>query len=352
MRNWTAQRMETLKAMWTEGKSSTQISQALGGVSRNAVMGKVDRMGLMRNAIHNMRMVRTPLGACRKAMVGLGRGRPSTSGHIQSDPVAEEVVPVPAFVVAEIDIPGPLVPFDMPSETIAPVDVLDVPPVEPVHLQASNVQQETSLEPVVGPATSVDVPTPVPMVSARTPAAAAKPKRTVSDLAKAMKQSRTVTAVRAHAERASRPWKGPMTSSVRPAPREPATFSMPPKGLMDRVRIAAGGVGDVDHRTAVAFVKEMGDGMYDATRRAHQAALVAIATVLARGDPRRILVPFMPEPHVLQMMRGLAEKAIVVAGKPPERWADAETGDRAFFDDVLAVEGPLRMDVIGYRRAA
>jgi hypothetical protein len=352
MRNWTAQRMETLKAMWTEGKSSTQISQALGGVSRNAVMGKVDRMGLMRSAIHNMRMVRTPLGACRKAMIGLGRGRPTSSGHMQSDPVAEEVVPVPAFVVAEIDIPGPLASFDMPPETIVPVDVLDVLPGEPVLLQSSDVSEVIPPEFAPETITLVDAPTAASTAPVTTKAAVAKPKRTVSDLAKALKESKTATAVRAHAERASRPWKGPMTSTVRSAPREPAAFSMPPKGLMDRVRIAAGGVGDVDHRTAVAFVKEMGDGMYDATRRAHQAALVAIATVLARGDPRRILVPFMPEPHVLQMMRGLAEKAIVVAGKPPERWADAETGDRAFFDDVLAVEGPLRMDVIGYRRAA
>ena len=82
------------------------------------------------------------------------------------------------------------------------------------------------------------------------------------------------------------------------------------------------------------------------------AVLPMIATVLTRGDPRRILVPFMHEPHVLQMMRGLAEKAIVVAGKPPERWADEDEGDRAFFEDVLSVEGPRSMDEVGYRRAA
>jgi len=349
MIKWTTQRMDTLKRMWTEGKSSKQISEALGDVSRNAVMGKVDRMGLMRNALHNMRMAKAPMGACRNAMSGIGRRTKSMLGHGRAhvDLIVEEVAPVPAFVIEEIERPeAALAALSAIDETaldpVRPVDVLDAAadqkPVAPV-------QSVVAPEPIVVEAVPMHLPV-------RRRQEEPKPRRSVADLANAMKASKPVVAVRAHAERASRSWKGPLESPYRSGPKELAPFSMPPKGLMARVRTASGVMGDADHRTAVAFVKEMGDGMYDATRRAHQAALVAIATVLARGDPRRILVPFMPEPHVLQMMRGLAEKAIVVAGKPPERWADEENGDRAFFDDVLAVEGPLRTDVIGFRRAA
>ncbi|MEO0388520.1 MAG: GcrA family cell cycle regulator [Pseudomonadota bacterium] len=43
---WTDERVETLKRMWTEGKSASQIAKELGGVTRNAVIGKVHRLGL------------------------------------------------------------------------------------------------------------------------------------------------------------------------------------------------------------------------------------------------------------------------------------------------------------------
>ncbi|MBA3326407.1 MAG: GcrA cell cycle regulator [Rhodobacteraceae bacterium] len=44
--SWTDERVETLRAMWAEGKSASQIAKELGGVTRNAVIGKVHRLGL------------------------------------------------------------------------------------------------------------------------------------------------------------------------------------------------------------------------------------------------------------------------------------------------------------------
>ena len=44
--NWTDDRVEQLKNLWTEGLSASQIARALGGVTRNAVIGKVHRLGL------------------------------------------------------------------------------------------------------------------------------------------------------------------------------------------------------------------------------------------------------------------------------------------------------------------
>ena len=44
--SWTDERVELLKKMWTEGQSASQIAKELGGVTRNAVIGKVHRLGL------------------------------------------------------------------------------------------------------------------------------------------------------------------------------------------------------------------------------------------------------------------------------------------------------------------
>lgn len=48
--SWTDDRVEVLKKMWTEGQSASQIAKELGGVTRNAVIGKVHRLGLSNRA--------------------------------------------------------------------------------------------------------------------------------------------------------------------------------------------------------------------------------------------------------------------------------------------------------------
>jgi GcrA cell cycle regulator len=44
--SWNEERVETLKKLWGEGFSASQIAAQLGGVTRNAVIGKVHRLGL------------------------------------------------------------------------------------------------------------------------------------------------------------------------------------------------------------------------------------------------------------------------------------------------------------------
>ncbi|MFC5387376.1 GcrA family cell cycle regulator [Aquamicrobium segne] len=44
--SWTDERVELLQKLWAEGLSASQIAGQLGGVSRNAVIGKVHRMKL------------------------------------------------------------------------------------------------------------------------------------------------------------------------------------------------------------------------------------------------------------------------------------------------------------------
>ena len=57
--NWTEDRIESLKHDWQDGFSASQIAQRLGKVTRNAVIGKVHRLGLAGRA-NPSRGVRSP----------------------------------------------------------------------------------------------------------------------------------------------------------------------------------------------------------------------------------------------------------------------------------------------------
>jgi GcrA cell cycle regulator len=73
---WTEERVETLKKLWTEGLSASQIAKQLGGVTRNAVIGKVHRLGLAGRATPS-RPAKRPRPAARPRIVssvgGLGQ---------------------------------------------------------------------------------------------------------------------------------------------------------------------------------------------------------------------------------------------------------------------------------------
>ncbi len=47
---WTDERVATLKLLWLAGLSASQVARRLGGVTRNAVIGKVHRLGLSERA--------------------------------------------------------------------------------------------------------------------------------------------------------------------------------------------------------------------------------------------------------------------------------------------------------------
>jgi len=44
--SWTDDRVDTLKKLWNDGESASAIAHRLGDVTRNAVIGKVHRLGL------------------------------------------------------------------------------------------------------------------------------------------------------------------------------------------------------------------------------------------------------------------------------------------------------------------
>lgn len=61
---WTEERVSLLRKLWTEGLSASQIAKQLGGVTRNAVIGKVHRLGLAGRATPS-RPARRPVRAAR-----------------------------------------------------------------------------------------------------------------------------------------------------------------------------------------------------------------------------------------------------------------------------------------------
>ena len=44
--NWTEEKVNKLKELWGKGKTASQIAEIIGGISRNAVIGKAHRLNL------------------------------------------------------------------------------------------------------------------------------------------------------------------------------------------------------------------------------------------------------------------------------------------------------------------
>ena len=102
--SWTDDRVDTLKKLWSEGLSASQIAGRLGGVTRNAVIGKVHRLGLSGRAT----TIRGKSTRARRATAGAKRpskpiykqpGNPAFRSLYQGD--SEPYSPP----VEEMDIP-------------------------------------------------------------------------------------------------------------------------------------------------------------------------------------------------------------------------------------------------------
>ncbi len=98
--SWTDERVETLKRMWSEGQSASQIAKELGGVTRNAVIGKVHRLGLSNRSEGE-----------EAAVVPDPAPQPPEPQPVAAPPEAEAAPvptePEPAVVPAPADEPAP-----------------------------------------------------------------------------------------------------------------------------------------------------------------------------------------------------------------------------------------------------
>lgn len=102
--NWTDDRVEQLKKLWESGLSASQIAAELGNITRNAVIGKVHRLGLSgrakapSSAAPRQRKVRAPQHMMRISRP-MSRGNTALAQafevEVEADPVAfDNVVPM------------------------------------------------------------------------------------------------------------------------------------------------------------------------------------------------------------------------------------------------------------------
>ncbi|SDA31821.1 GcrA family cell cycle regulator [Sphingomonas sp. NFR15] len=115
---WTDERIDTLKKMWEDGQTASQIAEALGQVSRNAVIGKAHRLGLQ------------------------SRPSPVKPNDVTAEVAAKPVVEAPA------PKPAPAV----PPAAFQPVEVVAAAPADPVLEVDEDEDAEISPEPVAAPA--------------------------------------------------------------------------------------------------------------------------------------------------------------------------------------------------------
>lgn len=94
---WTDERVELLKKLWQDGLSASQIAKQLGGVTRNAVIGKVHRLGLSGRA--------TPSKPQRTVFKAPRPARPVTAQPSAPRRIAESA-PAPAPVRYVDEAPG------------------------------------------------------------------------------------------------------------------------------------------------------------------------------------------------------------------------------------------------------
>jgi GcrA cell cycle regulator len=100
---WTEERVAELKKLWAEGHSASQIAKKLGSVTRNAVIGKVHRLGLSGRATPSRPVKRPPRLARPKPQVQTTRPvaaapRPAAGSLALREPVAQAPVEADASI--------------------------------------------------------------------------------------------------------------------------------------------------------------------------------------------------------------------------------------------------------------
>ncbi|WP_342070294.1 GcrA family cell cycle regulator [Yoonia algicola] len=163
--SWTDERVETLKKMWGEGQSASQIAKELGGVTRNAVIGKVHRLGLSNRAGSTGSAAKAapkekPAAAPAAAAKPVAKPAPKPKAAPASTPPKEEPeldengIPISAARRAIIPAGQPLPPQPSANE-ISPEALAKVSEIEKTakRLTLMELTEKTCKWPVGDPAT-------------------------------------------------------------------------------------------------------------------------------------------------------------------------------------------------------
>jgi len=157
--SWSDERVDLLKRLWGEGQSASQIAKELGGVTRNAVIGKVHRLGLSnRNGsapVANAAPAAAPEAEAPKA-AAKPAPKPAAKPSAPAEANGEETEPANAPVRIKAIIPAgqPLPPQPSANE-IDPEALAKVSEIEKKakRLSLMELTERTCKWPVGDPAT-------------------------------------------------------------------------------------------------------------------------------------------------------------------------------------------------------
>lgn len=103
--SWTDERVDILKKMWGEGQSASQIAKELGGVTRNAVIGKVHRLGLSNRATGGTSASSTAPKSETKATTKQPAATSKPEPRAKPAAAKPEVKPAPAAETRPVPLP-------------------------------------------------------------------------------------------------------------------------------------------------------------------------------------------------------------------------------------------------------
>ncbi len=123
--SWTDERVDVLKKMWGEGQSASVIAKELGGVTRNAVIGKVHRLGLS----NRVTSTTAKPAAKDKAKAGM-KAKPAVPAAPPKPILAPETVRITPPAVRKIIPAGQPLPPQPSANEITPEALAKVSEVE------------------------------------------------------------------------------------------------------------------------------------------------------------------------------------------------------------------------------
>ena len=150
---WTDERVELLKKMWGEGQSASQIAKELGGVTRNAVIGKVHRLGLSNRAGASAAKPDTPKEAPKAKAKAAAKPAPKPAAEPAPAPETKAAAPTPAR--KQIIPAGQPLPPQPSANEISPEALAKVSEIEKKakKLSLMELTERTCKWPVGDPAT-------------------------------------------------------------------------------------------------------------------------------------------------------------------------------------------------------
>lgn len=156
--SWTDERVEILKKMWGEGQSASVIAKELGGVTRNAVIGKVHRLGLSNRTTSGAKAPAKEKPAPKAAAAAKPKAPPKPKPAPKKEPApaaSVEVKPAPIPARKQIIPAGQPLPPQPSANEISPEALASVREVEKgaKKLSLMELTERTCKWPIGDPAT-------------------------------------------------------------------------------------------------------------------------------------------------------------------------------------------------------